>query len=108
MLTAKRKDSQNTGFVCWNCGIDVVPLTNGSYRNHCPACLYSRHVDIEPGDRASDCGGLMMPIGLRSASKKGWQVVHRCLRCRQERANRIAAGTVQPDDLDIVIALNGR
>jgi hypothetical protein len=105
VLTAKQKDSENARFTCWNCGIDVVPLTNGSYRNHCPACLYSQHLDCRPGDRASGCGGLMMPIGLRSTSKKGWQIVHRCLLCGKERANRVAAGTEQPDDLDALIAL---
>ncbi|MBO0884470.1 MAG: RNHCP domain-containing protein [Mycobacterium sp.] len=108
MLEAKRKDSQNTGFACWNCGVDVVPLINGSYRNHCPACLYSRHVDIEPGDRASDCGGLMPPVGLRSSSKKGWQIVHRCVSCRAVRANRVAVDADQPDDLGALIGLSGR
>ena len=37
-----------------------APANAGSdHRNHCPNCLSSLHVDEEPGDRASDCGGIM-------------------------------------------------
>ena len=53
----------NETFTCRNCGRMVVPEGAGSnHRNHCPNCLYSLHVDIEPGDRESDCGGHMKPI----------------------------------------------
>ena len=46
-------------FICRVCGRLVVPEGAGSgHRNHCPNCLHSLHVDVEPGDRASDCGGL--------------------------------------------------
>lgn len=52
-------------FVCKVCGRTVVPQGAGSdHRNHCPNCLSSLHVDIEPGDRASDCGGIMDPIAV--------------------------------------------
>lgn len=49
-----RKD-ENTGFVCEFCHAEVYPLVNGSYRNHCPRCLFSKHVDDSLGDRASHC-----------------------------------------------------
>lgn len=53
----------NDSFICKNCGRLVVPTGAGSdHRNHCPNCLHSLHVDIAPGDRASDCGGFMEPI----------------------------------------------
>lgn len=90
---------ENCGFVCENCGTRVAPVTNGSYRNHCPACLYSKHVDILPGDRLNHCRGLMRPIGLAYKPKKGYQIVHECLSCGARRANRAAVDTVQPDDL---------
>ena len=81
-------------FTCEHCGAEVEPLKNGSYRNHCPHCLYSKHVDNEgPGDRASDCGGMMEPVGLTHRSGKGWMVVHRCLQCKKELPN-----TAAPDD----------
>lgn len=86
--------TENTGFICAWCGAAVSPLTNGSYRNHCPHCLYSLHVDNLPGDRSSNCIGLMKPVGIRYHGKKGWQIIHRCKKCGAEKVNRIA-----PDDI---------
>ena len=52
-------------FVCKVCGRTVIPENAGSdHRNHCPNCLSSLHVDIDPGDRASDCGGIMEPVAV--------------------------------------------
>ena len=101
-----RKD-ENRGFICINCRTAVTPLTNGSYRNHCPVCLCSVHMDVYPGDRASDCHGLMRPVGVAYRAKKGWQVMHRCERCGASRPNRIADDTVQPDDMQEVARLSG-
>jgi hypothetical protein len=46
----------------------------------------------------------MEPTGLR-ASKKGLQVVHRCVRCGVVRANKIAELTDQRDDVDAIVRL---
>jgi DNA-directed RNA polymerase subunit RPC12/RpoP len=92
------RKTENTGFICIQCGAEVLPLTNGSYRNHCPICLYSVHVDNLPGDRANMCFGLLKPIGVRYNGKKGWQVIHRCQKCGVTKVNRTATDTVQPDD----------
>lgn len=99
---------ENTGFICAHCGAEVYPLTNGSYRNHCPYCLFSLHIDNTPGDRAGDCRGLMKPVGVRWHSKKGWQIVHRCDKCGAEKVNRAATDTAQPDDLEIIRKLSAR
>ena len=96
---------ENTGFTCDYCGTRVVPLTNGSYRNHCPFCLYSKHVDVKPGDRKAQCGGLMKPVRLVYKSGKGYQVVHKCLKCGGESVNRTAENSVQPDILDELLKL---
>lgn len=81
-------------FTCEHCSTEVEPLENGSYRNHCPHCLYSKHVDAGgPGDRESDCGGIMEPTGMDHRSGKGWVIVHKCTRCTKVIPN-IAA----PDD----------
>ena len=48
-------------FVCQNCGFKVKGT---GYTNHCPNCLWSKHVDIYPGDRKNNCGGLMKPIKI--------------------------------------------
>lgn len=85
---------RNEGFVCDQCGKSIAALSHGTYRNHCPKCLYSRHVDNEgPGDRASACGGLMEPVGLDQDGKKGFVIIHRCTKCGLERRNKAA-----PDD----------
>jgi DNA-directed RNA polymerase subunit RPC12/RpoP len=81
-------------FTCEHCGRPVEPLGRGTYRNHCPFCLWSKHVDDQgPGDRASTCGGLMEPIGLDQDGKKGWMILHRCVHCGKEIPNKAA-----PDD----------
>ena len=102
------RKTENTGFVCQNCGRQVPPLTGGSFRNHCPFCLYSLHVDEKMGDRSSDCLGLMEPVGIRYHSKKGYQILHRCQKCGAERWNRVAESGGAPDDIDAVIALMKR
>jgi len=104
MLELSRKN-ENTGFICGHCGNYVEPLTNGSFRNHCPACLYSLHVDENPGDRSNTCRGLMKPIGVKN-SKKGMQIVHQCTNCGEVKVNIIAEYDHQPDDMDLIIKLS--
>jgi len=98
----------NQPFTCRECGAEVQPLRGGGYRNHCPACLCSLHVDVNPGDRANDCGGVMEPVGAELTGKKGWVIVHRCRRCGEVRRNKAAlADPVQPDDLDALASVAG-
>jgi DNA-directed RNA polymerase subunit RPC12/RpoP len=65
------RKTENTAFQCEHCGALIKALTNGSFRNHCPYCLYSKHMDNKPGDRESMCQGLMAPIGLDYSGEKG-------------------------------------
>lgn len=84
-------------FICENCRLEVSPLPHGTYRNHCPSCLWSKHVDEEgPGDRSSHCLGMMRPAMLDRNSKKGWVIIHECMRCHKQSRNKCA-----PDD-DVV------
>lgn len=92
------RTTENTSFLCLKCTKQIEKLTNGSYRNHCPYCLYSLHVDNKPGDRGSMCRGMMVPVGLTYKSKKGWQLIHRCQKCRILAVNKVAIDTIQPDD----------
>ena len=99
--------SGNDSFTCQVCGCSVLPLENGSFRSHCPECLWSRHVDVVPGDRASACGGLMEPIALEGSSAAGWVVVHRCVRCDARRRNRTAENDPrQPDSWDRMVEVS--
>ncbi|EKD47748.1 MAG: hypothetical protein ACD_65C00307G0001 [uncultured bacterium] len=80
----------NEGFACKNCGAKVEPLKS-SCRNHCANCLHSLHVDENiPGDRESECHGLMEPVGLEYKGKKGWQIIHKCVKCGKKQLNMTA------------------
>ena len=96
------RKEENTGFICQNCGRAVLPLNNGGYRNHCPFCLFSRHVDNDPGDREAQCGGLMEPTGIKYKAGKGYQIIHCCLKCGADRVNKVAVDTIQPDDVRVL------
>lgn len=104
-LETKRFTKNDSGFICRNCGKTVLPLGYTS-RNHCPFCLYSLHLDENPGDRASDCGGLMEPISAVPDAKKGYIIIHKCLKCGAVRRNKAAVEAKnQPDDIKKIISL---
>lgn len=94
----------NADFTCKHCGAYVSALNAASgviNRNHCPICLFSRHVDLfKAGDRLCACKGLMVPVGLTlkksrdkySPNQQGeLMLVHRCQACAELSINRIAA-----------------
>lgn len=82
----------NDSFTCKQCGRTVLSAGAGTnHRNHCPNCLYSLHLDNEPGDREADCGGIMEPIATWIRSNGECAIIHRCKRCGVLRSNRIAA-----------------
>jgi len=83
----KRFQKKIEHFICDHCGAKVVGT---GYTNHCPNCLWSKHVDVFPGDRAANCRGLMIPIGL--TIRKGKKIIlHRCNTCGHEKFNEAAA-----------------
>jgi hypothetical protein len=94
---------ETDGFRCHWCGQYVLrdPLFSGVInRNHCPYCLWSRHLDWrKPGDRMSACKGKMQPVGLAQKQKRNHysrqigelMLIHICEDCGQVSTNRIAA-----------------
>lgn len=79
-------------FRCSHCRFDVPASAPGTaHRNHCPACLWSSHVDDEPGDRAADCGSAMEPIAITVRGDGEWVLIHRCNGCGVLHGNRTAA-----------------
>lgn len=80
-------------FRCRHCKTLVGPThSGGRHRNHCPACLFSRHVDrSRPGDRASDCGASMIPVRLAARRDGERLIVHQCQGCGAIRQCRVAA-----------------
>ncbi len=89
MTHSKRFTHKNDGFICENCGTEVPPA-QGTCRNHCTNCLYSKHVDINPGDRAANCGGKMRPVRLELKSGLPFKIIHVCEKCGFERPNKVA------------------
>jgi len=87
-------------FTCEQCGEAV---SGDGYTNHCPKCLWSKHVDINPGDRAAECQGAMEPSAL---CQKGGEyiIAHRCTRCGFQRNQRAR----KEDDFEALLALAER
>ncbi len=87
-------------FICENCGNKVLPL-GYTARDHCPFCLYSKHVDIMPGDRKNTCKGLLKPIGIEKF-KDTYKILYRCEKCGETHKNIMA----KDDDMDLIIELS--
>ncbi|MBN1231102.1 MAG: RNHCP domain-containing protein [Anaerolineales bacterium] len=71
-------------FFCEQCGTEVKGT---GFTNHCPHCLWSKHVDVNPGDRDASCQGMMEPVSVESY-KDHYRILHRCQRCGMERYNK--------------------
>lgn len=85
-------------FVCEHCATKVK---GNGYTNHCPKCLWSKHVDVNPGDRLEACGGMMEPVALEKR-KAGYILTHKCQKCGLERKNYSA----ENDEVDSLIKLS--
>ena len=96
----KRFNMIDENFICDNCHKQVNKL-NYSARDHCPYCLYSKHLDINPGDRANDCHGLMEPIGIEKY-KNTYKIIYKCSKCNKLHKNIIA----DDDNFDEIIKLS--
>ena len=98
-------------FSCAHCGYIVSSahwFSGVNNRNHCPYCLWSRHLDLyTAGDRLSACKAPMQPVALTtkcSRNKYGsgrgeLMLVHLCKDCGGISINRIAAD----DDAGILL-----
>lgn len=85
-------------FICEQCGAEVL---GDGYTNHCPKCLWGKHVDVNPGDRAEGCGGSMEPISVDI--KEGVHILlHKCEKCGYKRRNKVQ----RTDDFSIVLELS--
>lgn len=87
-------------FICEHCSASV---TGSGYTNHCPTCLWSKHVDEDPGDRASPCGGMMEPVRVEGATPE-YVLVHTCVKCGHKKKNMLN----EKDDMDEVVGLARR
>jgi DNA-directed RNA polymerase subunit RPC12/RpoP len=84
-------------FTCLRCGADV---RGNGYTNHCPRCLWSRDVDVNPGDRANPCRGMMRPVAAESKGI-GYIITHKCEKCGKIRRQRASPD----DDVEEIVKL---
>ena len=103
-MEEKRFRKNDEGFVCTHCGKSVLPNEVTS-RDHCPFCLHSIHVDLNPGDRMNPCRGELRPIAAKPHPKKGFQIIYQCAKCGKIHKNKAALTGVQPDDMELLIRL---
>lgn len=98
MLKIRKFQRKKEDFVCKNCGEKV--LGNG-YTDHCPRCLWSLHIDINPGDRSSVCRGMMKPCGIEIKGKINF-ILYECLKCGFK--HRVKAA--KEDDFNEILKLS--
>ena len=86
-------------FICENCGFKV---SGSGYTNHCPNCLYSKHVDEAfPGDRKSNCLGLMIPVSLKLVGGQPSKIKFTCKKCQKNIYNKVSS----EDSISILTSL---
>jgi hypothetical protein len=78
-MFSKKFQKKVEDFICEHCGKKIV---GSGFTNHCSNCLWSKHVDNNPGDRANSCLGLMKPLGL-IVKGKNTIIIQQCLKCKK-------------------------
>lgn len=99
-MDVKRFKMIDEEFVCKNCNTLVKPLKY-SARDHCPNCLYSLHIDNNPGDRACTCNGFLIPIGVEKY-KDTYKIIYKCDKCNTIKKNICA----KDDNINEIIRLS--
>jgi len=90
------KNKEN--FTCEKCGHEIL---GDGYTNHCSKCLWSKHVDVDPGDRLAGCGGMMKPVGIEKNGDE-IKIIHKCQTCGHVKKNK----TGKEDNDDVIIQLS--
>lgn len=98
MCEKKKFTMIDENFVCDVCGREIFKL-NYTARDHCNHCLSSKHVDINPGDRNSQCKGILTPISIEKGSKDKYKIVYKCQKCGMIKKNVMA----DDDDFETVL-----
>jgi hypothetical protein len=96
-MPAKKFQRKIEDFICEKCG--TKNIGNG-FTNHCSNCLWSKHVDINPGDRAETCGGMMQPVKI-DFEKGKYFINFVCTKCGIHKRKIVERG----DNFDAVIEI---
>lgn len=97
----KKFTYKNESFKCQHCGALNEPAKR-YIRDHCSDCLHSLHLDVYPGDRASDCGGLMKPIAFKVGGKTDYKILYKCQKCSYKHWNMM----LLDDNMQVMEKLN--
>lgn len=97
MNTTRKFQRTIEDFLCEKCGFEV---RGSGYTNHCPKCLWSKHVDVNPGDRLSQCGGMMEPVSVETKNGN-YVIIHRCIKCGHEKRNKAS----KDDNFEAILKL---
>ena len=98
-MSNSRRCHESADFTCIRCKMMIPGSSHGTkHRNHCPMCLWSRHVDERTGDRRSACRQPMRPVAVEVKGTGEWSIIHRCCGCEMLRANRVAG-----DDAELAL-----
>ena len=98
-MDSKRFKVIDEPFKCEVCDKEVKPLGYSS-RDHCPYCLSSKHVDINPGDRLEVCRGILKPVAIEKF-KDNYKIIYKCEKCGKIRKNIMA----KDDDFDMILTI---
>ena len=96
----KKFNMINESFVCENC-LKKVPISDYTARDHCPFCLYSKHLDINPGDRMANCNGVLKPIDIEKGKKDTYKIIYKCEKCGMIKKNK----TANDDDFNKILEI---
>jgi Zn finger protein HypA/HybF involved in hydrogenase expression len=81
----KKFQKKKENFTCEKCGTGVIGT---GFTNHCPKCLWSKHVDKNPGDREESCGGMMKPTGVEGTQAQ-YILLFTCEKCGSQKKNKV-------------------
>ena len=87
-------------FICDVCKKSVDKLMYTA-RDHCPYCLSSKHLDINPGDRSANCGGILEPIDIEKGKKDTYKIIYKCNKCGMIKKNK----TADDDNFDLILEI---
>ena len=87
-------------FKCEVCNNQVKAL-GYTARDHCPSCLHGKHVDNNPGDRANNCHGILIPLGIEKFNGS-YKIIFKCNKCQIIKKNIMASD----DNMDLIIKLS--
>jgi hypothetical protein len=99
-MEGKRFQRKKEDFTCEFCGAEVKGT---GYTDHCPVCLCGKHVDNNPGDRASECGGRLNPVSAEYRSGE-FTITYRCVVCG--KSSRVTAA--EGDNRELLMGLAAR